>query len=333
MAGRFSIGDITVGPGEVGRGAVARFRLGDSQEVRVPAVVVNGREDGPTLLVTAGVHGREVCGIGALLDALKQMNPSQMSGRVIGVTVANPLAVQLGTYITPHDSINLSSPIYFPANARGTVTQRMAAGIEQAIEAADYVIDMHANPLPSMPFVLTCVSLAPDEKSKAEAKRFARAFGVTVIEMVKTTASSIRDFATQRGKPGITPELAGNHFLWDSITSVGTRGILNCAKAVGILPGEPEPQTGAEPILEGDYVFHGMLRSNAGGFLKVHRKPGEFIRAGDRVATILDCYGEVLEEIPMPVDGYCWAFLGGSLPQSWVITEGDSIAYVFRKQA
>jgi predicted deacylase len=333
MPGTFRLGDITVGPGEVGRGAVARFRMGDSQDLVVPAVVVNGRRDGPTLLVTAGVHGREVCGIAALLDALKALDPAQMSGRVVGVTVANPLAVQLGTYITPHDSINLSSPIYFPANPRGSVTQRMAAGIQQAIEVADYVIDMHANPLPSMPFVITCTTIAPDERTRVEAKRFAEAFGVTVIEMEKTSPTSIRDFATQRGTPGITPELAGNHFIWDEITRVGTRGILNCARAVGILPGQPEPQKGVEPILKGNFVFHGMLRSNTGGFLKVFKKPGEFIRAGERVALIRDCYGETLEEVTMPVDGYCWAFLGGNVTQSWVLTEGDSIAYIFKERA
>jgi predicted deacylase len=331
MAGTFEIGDIKVKPGEVGKGSVARFRLGDSQEIKVPAIVVNGAKTGKTLLVTAGVHGREVCGIGALLDAVKQMDPAKMSGRVIAVTVANPLAVSLGTYITPHDSVNLSSPIFEPPNPGGSVTPRMAAGIRKALDACDYLIDMHANPLPSMPFVIMCQSIARSDEIRREARRFAEAFGVTVIEMIKTAPVSMRDFATYMGKPGITPELAGNFFLWDSITSVGTRGILNCAKAIGILPGEPEPQTGVDPILRGNFVFHGMLRSNTGGFLKVHKKPGEFIREGDHVATILDCYGDVLQEVTMPTDGYCWAFLGGNLPQSWVLTEGDNIAYVFKK--
>ncbi len=184
-----------------------------------------------------------------------------------------------------------------------------------------------------MPFVLTSLSLAPDDRTRRECRRFAEAFGVTLIEMEKTSPTSIRDYATQLGKPGLTPELSGNHFLWESITRVGTRGILNCAKAVGILPGNPEPQTGVDPILEGNFVFHGMLRGSAGGFLKVYKSPGELIRQGEHVATIFDCYGDTLEEVRMPVDGYCWAFLGGNLSQSWVLTEGDSIAYIFKKQA
>ncbi len=327
----FKVGDIAVTPGEIGRGAISKFRLGDSQEIKVPAMVVNGKRDGPTLLVLAGVHGREVCGIGATLDAVKALDPDRMTGRVIAITVANPLAVQLGTYITPHDNTNLSGPHYFPSHPDGTVTQRMAAGIEQAVEVSDYVIDMHANPLPSMPFVITATSLAPHEQDRKRTRQFAEAFGVTVIEMEKTAPSSMRDFATARGKPGITPELAGNHFIWDSITSVGTRGILNCARFAGIVEGIPEPQDGVEPILKGDFVFHGMLKSNTGGFLKIYKKPGEPIREGEIVARIFDCYGDTLEEVPMPIDGYCWSFLGGNLPQSWVLTEGDSIAYIFKK--
>ncbi len=89
MADAFSIGNIVARPGQTAKGEVLRFRLGDSQELRVPAIVVNGKEDGPTLLVTAGVHGREVCGIGALLDAVKAMAPSTMRGRVIAISEGN----------------------------------------------------------------------------------------------------------------------------------------------------------------------------------------------------------------------------------------------------
>lgn len=328
----FTVGDITVAQGEIGRGAITKFRVGDSQEIKVPAMVVNGKRDGPTLLVLAGVHGREVCGIGATLDAVKALDPDRMTGRLIAITVANPLAVQLGTYVTPHDDTNLSGPHYFPSHPGGTVTQRIAAGIQRAVEVSDYVIDMHANPLPSMPFVITATSLAPNEQSRKHARQFAEAFGVTVIEMEKTTPSSMRDFAAAKGKPGITPELAGNHFIWDSITAVGTQGILNCARFAGIVEGKPEPLKGVQPILKGDFVFHGMLKSNTGGFLKIYKTPGEFIREGEVVARIFDCYGDTLEEVRMPIDGYCWSFLGGHLAQSWVLTEGDSIAYMFKQR-
>jgi predicted deacylase len=211
------------------------------------------------------------------------------------------------------------------------VTHRIAAGIEQAIRAADYVIDMHANAQPSMPFVLTAYSLAPDEQARERTKQFAEAFGVTVIDRTATTPADIAEFATREGKPGITMEVAGNRFIWDSIIAVGTRGILNCAKAVGILPGAVEPQAGVAPILRGDYVAHGLLRVNTGGFLRVHKEPGAFIAAGEHVASVLDCYGDVAEKVMMPVDGYCWAFTCGYVSQTWAVSEGDSIAYIFTK--
>ena len=55
-------------------------------------MVLNRKRDGSTLLVTAGVHGREVSGIGALHDALKQMDVARTSGRAIAISVAIALA-------------------------------------------------------------------------------------------------------------------------------------------------------------------------------------------------------------------------------------------------
>jgi len=330
MAGHFRIGDISVASGEIGRGAITSFRLAGHQEVRVPGMVLNGKRDGPTLLVTAGVHGREVSGIGALHDALKRMDVARMSGRVIAIPVANPLSVAVGSYITPHDNVNLAEAV-FPTNPRGSVTQRIAAAIEQAIHAADYAIDMHANAQPSIPFVLTTRSLAPNGQVLARLKTFAEAFGVTVIDKSTKSPAGIAEYATHQGKPGMIMELAGNRFIWDSITAAGARGILNCAKSVGILPGDPEPQTGVTSILKGDFVTHGLLRVNVGGFLRLHKGPGEFIRKEEHVASILDCYGDVAETVVMPVDGYCWAFPCGYVSQTWAVTEGDSIAYVFKK--
>src|ERR1700730_6535678 len=98
---KFSIGDVTVRPGEMGRGALTRFSLAGSYELTIPVVVLHGQREAPTLLLIAACHGREVSGVGALLDALELMDPSEMAGRVIAIPVANPIAVMLGTYISP----------------------------------------------------------------------------------------------------------------------------------------------------------------------------------------------------------------------------------------
>jgi predicted deacylase len=315
--GRFSIGDVSVGPGETGRGTI-------------PLIVLNGERDGPTLLLIAACHGREVSDVGALLDAVEHIDPSEMAGRVIALPVANPIPVQLGTYISPYDDVDVSSLIALPPNPGGTVSQRIAAAIQGAIAVSDYVIDLHAHPLLSVPIILTARSMAPDERTRAEYMRFASAFGLPLVEQLRPGS---RTYATAMGKPAIVPELAGDHLMLEGSTSVGTRGILNCAKAIGMLPGEPEPlELEGLPPLNGDYGLI-LLRINAGGFYRIHHAVGAFLREGEKVATVFDHYGDVREEVTMPADGYLGSWLPGYATQTWAVSEGDDIAYIIKPLA
>jgi predicted deacylase len=330
MAGTFTIGDISVKPGEVGRGALMTFSLAGSQKMTVPAIVLNGKREGPTLLLIAGCHGPEVCDVGALLDALKLMDPSEMSGRVVALPVGNPIPVQLGTYISAYDDVDVAILIASPPNSGGTVSQRIAASIQEAIALSDYVIDLHAHSPLSVPLVLTARSMAPDHQARKEYIRFASAFGLPLVEQLRPCS---RTYATQMGKPGIVPELAGDRLMLDSNMSVGTRGILNCAKAIGILPGELEPQElEGLPPLDGDYGLI-LLRINVGGFYRVHHPVGAFLKEGEKIATVFDHYGDVREEVRMPADGYIGSWLPGYATQTWAVSEGDDIAYIIKPLA
>ena len=124
-----------------------------------------------------------------------------------------------------------------------SITERMANHINEALEKADYVIDMHANPLPSMPFVLTSLGLCPTVEVEKEAKKIANAFGATVIDWPTNTATTIRNICVVRGKPSITPEFSGNIYMWDEITNIGIRGIKNVTKAIGMLAGARQGTT------------------------------------------------------------------------------------------
>jgi predicted deacylase len=330
MPETFTIGDVSVRPGEAGRGTLARFSLAGSQELTIPVIALNGEREGPTLLLIAACHGREVSDVGALLDALDLMDPSEIAGRVIAIPVANPIPVQLGKYISPFDDVDVSSLIIFPPNPGGTISQRIAVAIQGAFAVSDYVIDLHAHPQLSVPLVLTARAFAPDEKAREEYMRFASAFGLPLVEQHRPCS---RTHYTQMGKPTINPELAGDHMMLESNTAVGTRGILNCAKAIGILEGEPEPQAVDNlPPLDGDYGLI-LLRINAGGFYRIHHDVGAFLREGEKVATVFDHYGDVREEVKMPADGYLGSWLPGYITQTWAVTEGDDIAYIIKPLA
>ena len=69
------------------------------------------------------------------------------------------------------------------------------------------------------------------------------------------------------------------------------------------------------------------------GLIRFHKKPGELIEEGEVFAEIYDLYGDVLEEIRMPVEGYTWAYPCGSVLGTsgglQTVQTGADVAYVF----
>jgi predicted deacylase len=66
----------------------------DGSDLRLPLHVVKGARLGPTLGLTAAVHGTEVTlSIGTIRRVLDLLDPAESSGTVMAVPVCNPLGV------------------------------------------------------------------------------------------------------------------------------------------------------------------------------------------------------------------------------------------------
>ncbi len=323
------VAELSVKPGEKVKGYLGHVTMGNGSAAGIPVLIANGVDDGPTLLVLASVHGTEVVGVGATIEAMRTIDARNLRGRVIAVTAANPLALTDSAYDTPYDHINLGTPLFKDPKPAGLLTERIAAVVMKAAQTATNMIDMHANPEPAIPFVLYNPALCKDEQTKRETIRLARAFGVTVIESGGDPAAAQRDVRHGMGLTTMTPELTGNMFLREEAVEIGKTGILNVMKALGMVDGAPEPQHGKK--LEGDFVFHGRVVANAGGLLWVRKQPGMLIRRGEVVAEIQDLWGDTVDQVRMPVDGYCWAF-GGRPGTSHVVAEGTAVNYVFKER-
>ena len=75
----------------------------------IPVTVVTGTKDGPVLALVAGTHGSERSPILALQGVRAQLNPSEISGTVIIVQIANVPSFQQRTiYRGPWDQKNLN---------------------------------------------------------------------------------------------------------------------------------------------------------------------------------------------------------------------------------
>ena len=60
-------------------------------KIEVPVTVINGVKDGPTVVITAGVHPNELIGQAATVQLSNEISPEEVSGTLILVHIQNPM--------------------------------------------------------------------------------------------------------------------------------------------------------------------------------------------------------------------------------------------------
>src|SRR5437660_12605980 len=72
-----------------------------------PFFSITGRRDGPTFLITAGIHAAEYTGIDAAIRLRNLLNPAQVRGHVVIITlVARPGSYSRSICANPGDKDN-----------------------------------------------------------------------------------------------------------------------------------------------------------------------------------------------------------------------------------
>jgi predicted deacylase len=164
----------------------------------------------------------------------------------------------------------------------------------------------------------------------------AEAFGVTnVVEsdpIPDDAPNTLVNLAVKNGIPDILIELVDGRWISEPSTTVGVRGILNVMKVFDMIDGEVEPQEGI-PIIPGICTWQGIVHANRGGLIRFLKTPGDFLKKGEVFAEIYDLYGDVLERVECPMDGYIWSYpcgdILGTSGSLQAVQTGAEIAHVF----
>jgi predicted deacylase len=334
------VGTAAAKKGELQKGFIRGIELNTTTPIDIPVLVMNGAKEGPTLLMVSTQHGIEIQGIEVILKIMReQVNPKNLRGAIIGIPVENPLAFMHHQYLSWIDNLDLggggsASPLTAD-QPEGTATERLAHVLwNEAWSKADIVLNIHCNVRPDSLFFTEINIGNPSTRERLE--RMAKAFGVTnVVESQPINADApdtLANLAVKNGIPDILIELIDGRWISEPSTSVGVRGVLNIMKEFNMIGGPVEPQEGII-VIPGICTSHGIVRANKGGIIRFKRTPGDFLNKGDIFAEIYDLYGDVLEEVKSPVDGYIWAYPCGDIlgtPGSLqAVQTGANIAYAF----
>ena len=319
------VGDVVAEPGEIRFGGITCAYLQDGAPVVLPLIVVNGAMDGPVLMLSGAIHGLELIGTEVIRQVTREaVKPAELRGAIIAAPILNPLAFRAGGMTTPQDQINLA--YVFPGNPDQSLSRRMADLIlKELIARADYEVDLHSNMTPSIPF--TILHSASSHEVAAESRRMAEAVGFTLVdETEKAPAPNpgwLMDWILEAGKPAIVVELIDSRRINPIAARAGVRAILNVMKSIGMLEGAIEPQFEL-PVLKGLFS-RAQVTANRGGLVHLHKEAGDPVAQGDLLATIYDAYGDAVEEVRSPVDGFLLAY---PLRETQAAATGTDVAFL-----
>lgn len=255
---------------------------------------IAGARKGPTIGISAAIHGDEQTGPQIILDFARGLDESKLAGRLLIVPVANPLSFEANTRHSPIDDLNLNR--LFPGEARGWYSEQLARVItNHFLDKVDVLIDIHAGGrLPTVDYVYirNDEGLSRSFLSKVLYKSKSGMSGT----MYAGTAASVTD---ARGIPSVVIECGGGPIDQRGYVKRGVAGLANMLRHLKVLDGAeipPPPQITVGGIE--------IIRPTRGGFMEVEAPPlGERIAKGAVLGRVVSPYTfETLETILNPVD-------------------------------
>ena len=278
-------------PGSARRLAWAATELFEGVPVSTPVLAVNGKLPGPTLCLTAAVHGDELNGIEMVRRVLHNIDPKKLSGAVIGVPIVNVQGFRRGSRYLP-DRRDLNR--YFPGNPNGSAAARIAHSLfKDVVAQCDALVDLHTGS-----FERANLPQIRADLRNPDVVTLTLGFGSMVVLHSEPTVGTLRHAATIAGIPAVTVEAGGPSQLELTEVKHGVKGIETLLTTLGMVKkrrfrSEPEPV----------YYRSSWVRADNGGILLSDVSLGSTVRRGDLLGTITDPMSNARTELRSPYSG------------------------------
>ncbi|HUY92795.1 MAG TPA: succinylglutamate desuccinylase/aspartoacylase family protein [Pirellulales bacterium] len=263
-----------------------------------------GEQDGPHLLVTAGVHGDECEPMEAVRRLYHRLAPEPLRGRITLAPIVNEPAFRLRQR-TAEDGLDLARTC--PGRDDGSTTERIAAALSRLIRSADYYIDLHTGGAlfdisPLAGYVLHADAAVLDRQ-----RQMAEAFNLPIVwgtsgRLEGRSLSVARD----AGVPAIYAEYGGGGGWNDGAIAAYAAGCLNVARWLNIVD-HPNDASHVQYFVEDNRDQSGHLQiqhpAPAEGVFEPKVSLGQVVRYGQPLGVVTDIWGERVLEVPAAEDG------------------------------
>ncbi len=310
----FSLGDITVKPGESQYIDLPLPGLYTHSNIHMPVHISCGKEAGPIMFVSASVHGDEINGVEIIRRLKKSKALRRLKGTLITVPVVNVYGfINKSRYLPDRRDLNRS----FPGSEKGSMASKLAyVFLHNICNRCDYGIDLHTAAI-SRDNLPQIRALLDNDKTK----ELALAFGAPVVLDAPLREGSMRAATAESGTRVLLYE-AGEALRYDEVSiRAGVNGIINVMRNIGMLAASRKRVKIAPAIAHSSK----WVRAPQSGILRSTNPMGHRINKGDVLGYVSDPFGEIEMEVIAPVSGMV---IGRTtLP---LVHEGEAIFHIAR---
>lgn len=309
----FGIGAYHIEPGTRQTIDIPISILSDHTPVSMSVQVIHGRRPGPTLFVSAAIHGDEIIGVEIVRRLLRMDRLNAIKGTLLAIPIVNSFGFMNNSrYLPDRRDLNRS----FPGNVKGSLASRLAnIFMKEIVQRSDYGIDLHSAAIhrTNLPQIRVIAS-------KPETLALAEAFGAPLTLASKLRPGSLRE-AAQNHDVDILLYEAGEGLRFDEFAvRAGVSGILRVMQHLGMIPSRRTASKKPKTIHSNTSTW---IRAQAGGLLRTHKNIGQEVKVGDLLGVISDPFGEIETEVIVEYEGL---LIGRTnLP---IVNEGDGLFHI-----
>lgn len=291
--------------------------LSNHTPMALPVHVVHGARPGPTLFVSAAIHGDEIIGVEIIRRLIALPAVAKLRGTLLAVPIVNAFGfISHSRYLPDRRDLNRS----FPGSAKGSLAGQLAdLFLNEVVARAELGIDLHSAAIHRVN--LPQIRISPGQ---ARMEDLARVFGPPVILEAPLRDGSLRQAASEVGT-GVMLFEAGEGLRFDEFAiRVGVTGILRVMKHLGMVPARAVRDAKVQPMMSQSSYW---LRAPEGGVLRSFKTIGESVAEDELIGIISDPFGEQETEVRTRDAGL---MIGRTnLP---VVNRGDGLAHIARHQ-
>jgi len=314
-AKKFVILNEEIKPGKGAQLNLEVAHLHTHTPVQVPVIIERAHQDGPVVLLMAGMHGDEINGMEIIRRIIRKGINKPTKGTIICIPVFNIFGFLNVMRVLP-DGRDLNRS--FPGTKNGSLASQFAYHFMKEIApVVDYVIDFHTGSAKrnNMPQI-RCVF------KDTESLELARIFNPPFIIHSAYIPKSIRESMYRIEKKILLFEGGKTDSIDDVIVKEGIDGVKRFLTHF-------EMRTVKENLGDREPIYikdHKWLRAPNSGMFQPIVKNGDRVEIGTVLGIVTDPFGLIEKKVKCSFAGYVFC-----VNEAPVVNKGDAIFHIGEK--